>query len=242
MRDVRKLMARLNPSTVRLDIGRGGIPDLTPQDVAAALAFVPAGIGRELFMRLWWPDGARLSEDALAESFAKAVRVEFARRHRAMQIAKLDLHIAAEDAAFRRSSTNAHAHELARLRANVDAAKAMVWPYNPEMHVKIRRAVIDEISCPNHCPQCRGACEVTVDSLRKVCNVCDGKGLVPVSDRTRAARIGRDESTYRQSWRSMYEWAYSTARDLESDAARAFRRALEDREEDAGLTAPQIHG
>ena len=49
MTDPRRLVARLNPTTVRYDVGRGGIPDLTAQDIAAALAFVPAGLGREVF-------------------------------------------------------------------------------------------------------------------------------------------------------------------------------------------------
>ncbi len=53
MAHVGKLLARLNPTTVRYDIGRGGMPELTPQDIAGALAMVPAGLGRELICRLW---------------------------------------------------------------------------------------------------------------------------------------------------------------------------------------------
>lgn len=226
MRDVRKLVARLNPATARFDIGRGGIPELTPQDIAAALAFVPSGLGRELFMRLWWPDGAKLSESALAESFACAVRAEFARRHRALQVAVLDLHIASEDQSTRATRSDAAERELMRLQAAVASAKAQAWPHNPEMHVRIRRAVIDELSRPNHCGKCGGLGEVMDGSLRKTCDGCAGKGVVPVSDRSRAERIGRDESSYRSTWRPMYEWAYALARDLELEAARALGRAL----------------
>lgn len=36
MANVRELMARLGPPTVKFDTGRGGKPDLTNQDIAAA--------------------------------------------------------------------------------------------------------------------------------------------------------------------------------------------------------------
>ncbi|REN10513.1 hypothetical protein DSI35_10890, partial [Mycobacterium tuberculosis] len=68
MANVRELMARLGPSTVKFDTGRGGTPDLTNQDIAAALGMVPAGLGRELLEACWWPDGAALRRHKLRDA------------------------------------------------------------------------------------------------------------------------------------------------------------------------------
>ena len=228
MTDPRRLLARLNPTNIRYDVGRGGIPELTSQDIAAALAFVPAGLGREVFCALWWPDGSRLSPFALYEGIAALTRAEMERRHRAAQIARLSLHIAEEDVAARRVMTDAARRELDRLRAVVADAKAKLWPYDPQMHVAIRRAVIDELALPHLCPGCGGAGEVMDGELRTACQDCEGRGTQPPSNSARAARIGRDESSYRKTWRDLYEWLYRELADAESCARKAFKAALRD--------------
>lgn len=229
MADVRKLLARLNPANIRYDVGRGGLPELTPVDIAGALAFVPAGLGREVLCALWWPDGAALSPEALEDAVAKKVRAEMDVRHRKLQIARMDLHIAQEAAcAGRGQVTDWNRRELARLESAVAAAKARCWPWNPEMHIRIRRAVMDEVAHPNRCAKCGGRGDVKADELLVRCSECDGRGVVPVSDRSRAAKIGKHESTYRRVWADLYNWLYVQVADAEAQAAFALRQALTD--------------
>ncbi|MFH7416657.1 hypothetical protein, partial [Pseudomonas syringae group genomosp. 7] len=60
------------------------------------------------------------------------------------------------------------------------------------------------------------------------CKVCGGSGLGPVSDRRRAAAIGRDESTYRERWRGVYEWLLDRMSEAEQEAAAALAMSLRD--------------
>ncbi len=66
MTDPRRLLARLNPSTIRYDTLPGGVPELTAQDIAHALGLVPVGLGREVLQACWWPDGAALRRSPCA--------------------------------------------------------------------------------------------------------------------------------------------------------------------------------
>ena len=79
----REKWARLGPSTVKFDIGMGGgKPDLTNQDIAAALGMVPAGLGRELLEACWWPDGAALRRHKLRDAVIALVTPELQRQQR----------------------------------------------------------------------------------------------------------------------------------------------------------------
>lgn len=91
----RETMARLGPSTVKFDIGRGGgKPDLTNQDIAAALGMVPAGLGRELLEACWWPDGAALRRHKLRDAVIALVTPELQRQQRRLAEARTDLGLA----------------------------------------------------------------------------------------------------------------------------------------------------
>jgi hypothetical protein len=156
---------------------------------------------------------------------------EFAQRRQALELAQLELHCA-EEAAF---TTHRVPYEtrvrIAGLRAISARAKDQVWPWRPEMHVVIRRAVLEELARPNLCADCGGAGEVMDDALRVRCETCDGRGVLPVSDRARAARIERDEAAYRRTWRPMYEWLLRLLSDAEAQARRQLAAALRDCEE-----------
>ncbi|AWH44517.1 hypothetical protein C1926_05520 [Stenotrophomonas sp. ZAC14A_NAIMI4_1] len=56
--------------------------------------------------------------------------------------------------------------------------------------------------------------------------VCGGLDLGQVSDRRRAADIGRDESTYRSKWRGVYEWLSQRMTEAEQEAAWALMITL----------------
>jgi len=224
--DIREMLARLNPANIKFDIGRGGVPDLTPQDIAAALAFVPAGLGREVFARLWWPDGARLSPHELDRQISNLVHAEALRRHNRYFEARSRL-LQHEEMLHRlRHVRDDQRQELNRLAGAAEDAKRELWPHRPEMHVVIREAVLDEIAHPALCATCEGHGTVMDDNLMVVCPACQGVRIVPMSDRARAARIGRDESSYRASWKLLYEWLLVRIRDAEAQAAAQFRAAL----------------
>jgi len=59
-----------------------------------------------------------------------------------------------------------------------------------------------------------------------VCKVCSGSGLGAVSDRRRAAAIGRDEAAYRRTWKPVYEWLHCKMVEAELEAAWHFRAAV----------------
>ena len=230
----RKALARLTPASLKIDAVRGGIPEFTPQEIAGALGFVKNKFGRELICHIYWPDGAALTEKDLQEMLASRMRDEMNRLSREAVIAKLDLHIAEENWAAKINHYECERREIAQLRHRAHATKHAVWPWNAEMHVKIRDAVFSEIRYPNHCDKCQGKGDVeNAEGLVLTCTRCEGYGVVAISDRQRADRIGRDESSYRENWKSVYEFAIGQVRDAEIEAGREFGFALSDREQKA---------
>ncbi|WP_329754599.1 hypothetical protein [Stenotrophomonas maltophilia] len=218
----RETMARLGPSTVKFDIGRGGgKPDLTNQDIAAALGMVPAGLGRELLEACWWPDGAALRRHKLRDAVIALVTPELQRQQRRLAEARTDLGLAEVCMGWGGAAT-------AEQRANRDAAqqrlgrvKAQCWPISTlESLPTLAAAVISEIAKRPHCAACEGRGQAMVGELLVPCKVCGGSGLGPVSDRRRAAAIGRDESSYRERWRGVYEWLLDRFSEAETWAAR----------------------
>jgi len=212
-----KLLARLNPSSVRYGSLGGGAPELTPQDIAAALAMVPSGLGRELLCRLWWPDGAALTAKDLDRLMMDAQLEEWKRRMDVLVTAQIAVAVA-DDPITR-----------ARSLASLDTARARVWPRlgAESCYQSIRGAVLAEMSSAAHCTKCAGHGNVRTTFGRVVsCDPCGGSGIVKFSDRARAGLIERDESTYRRVWKPVYEWTERRCQDAVSPASSAFRRAL----------------
>lgn len=221
MTNVRKLMARLNASTCRFDIGRGGIPELTPQDIAGALGMVQDELAREVFCAVWWPDGSRLAANELLRLIGLRQRAEIDRQWRAVQVARLELHIARDDAAARGCLTDFDRRIIASLEQRLTAAKAQCWPCEPTVYPLIRKAVLKELCSPALCQHCGGRGEYTAGELKAKCRQCDGSGKQAVSNRRRAAELDRTEAAYRQAWCKPYEWTYELLADAEHRAARA---------------------
>ncbi len=224
----REAMGRLGPTTVKFDIGRGGgKPDLTNQDIAAALGMVPAGLGRELLEACWWPDGAALRRYKLRDAVIALVTPELQRQQRRLAEARTDLGLAEVCIGWGGAAT-------AEQRANRDAAqqrlgrvKAQCWPISTlESLPTLAMAVISEIAHRPHCTSCEGRGQAVSGELLMTCKVCGGSGLGQVSDRRRAAAIGRDESTYRSKWRSVYEWLLQRMTEAEQEACWAMSNAL----------------
>lgn len=219
-------MARLNAKSQNYSGGRGGRGDMSPQDVAAALSFVPAGLGRELLMRVWWPDGARLTAAGLDKLLADLQAAEWSRREESMLTA----------VAAVAGSTSRDTHRRAEgLYRDAHAARwpKMVTKMEPltvaEPYGRIRTAVLAELAGGGLCQVCSG--RGTVNNAGKVsdCKTCDGTGTHRASDRSRSEACGLGNHTdYLRAWRPAYEWLFATCQDALSDAERDFCKQLGD--------------
>ncbi|ALQ94962.1 hypothetical protein XFUD_07105 [Xylella fastidiosa] len=227
MMNPRRLLARLNPSTIRYDTLPGGVPELTAQDIAHALGLVPAGLGREVLEACWWPDGAALRRGPLRDAAVALVVPEIRRQQQCLLEARTDVGIAKACMGWSGQVTGAQRAARDRAVARLEGVKARLWPQATlEMLPALVAAVVDELSKPHPCPCCHGRGERRVGALVKVCTACGGSGAVPASDRKRAAAIGRDESTYRTTWRGLYEWLLERMGVAERQAATQLQEAL----------------
>lgn len=211
-----ELMARLNPPNVRYDIGRGGVPDLTAQDIAAAIAMVRPGLGRELICRLWWPDGAALAPKEIDCLLMEVQLGEWRDRADALVTAQLRVEMAT-------GST-------ARVRADRDLedARSRMWPQlgGESKYGPIRAAVLAEMSAACRCQGCQGRGIVLVESKTALCSACTGSGRAQVSDRARAGALKTDVANYTRRWRAVYEWTLDLCTQLVDPARREFEKRL----------------
>jgi hypothetical protein len=222
--NVRKLLARLNPGTMNLRGGGAGGPDLSPEDIAGALGFVPAGLGREVLCFLWWPLGASLKPAQLMREVALIQAREHARLAAALRNATdrlVDLELVYYSSRLAPPELRGEIQRAARDR---DAAREQSWSYQPEVYANISRAVLAEMAGTTLCPACKG----------DGCAHCDGTGAIAISARQRAEAIGRDEAAFRKRWARVYDFTYRRLRDAEQQAARTMARALRD---DVGVAA-----
>lgn len=227
MADVRELLARLNPANVKFDTGRGGLPELTNQDIAGALAFIPAGLGREVFIACHWPDGARLSRRRLDAMFNHLALTEWRKRINRLTDAKVDHGIAVSIRRWNNADTAEQRAEVYRTQVRIDQARAELWPDSlPEMLPLLLRAIVDELACPRNCSTCEGRGTLLVGELLTTCADCQGMGRSKNSDRWRAARIGKQQANFRRDWRGCYQWLYDRLRDAECEAAASMARAV----------------
>ena len=214
---VGKLLARLNPSTQHYTQGRGGIPELTPQDIAAAVAMVPEGLGRELVCRLWWPDGAKLTAKDLDRLLLESQLSEWRERMDVLVTAQISQAMAVTGT------------ERAKAAAKIDAARARMWPrLGPEScYEAIRHAVLTEMSSSCLCQTCRGLGHIREESgLVRECEGCEGSGKQKISDRQRAQMIDRDKKTYSVVWAPVYEWTLSLCNQVIGPAHDRLRSAV----------------
>ncbi|HHW4681296.1 MAG TPA: hypothetical protein ACQGQX_07375, partial [Xylella taiwanensis] len=200
MSNVRELMARLTPGTARYSTPHGGAPELTPQDIAHGLALVPSGLGRDVLEACWWPDGAALRRSHLRDAAVALVVPEIQRQQQRLAEARTDLGIAKACLGWSGPVTGVQRAARDRAALRLEQVKASLWPQTTlDMLPALVSAVISEMARPALCPSCNGRGERRVGALLKVCDVCNGSGIVAMSDRRRAEAIGRDESNYRRA-------------------------------------------
>ncbi|HEV2540215.1 MAG TPA: hypothetical protein VGU03_10960 [Frateuria sp.] len=210
-----KLMARLNAKNVRFDVGSGGIPELTSTDIAAALGMVPAGLGRELLCRMWWPDGAALNAHELRGLLDGALFGEWRERADAMVTAQIRIVTA---------GNNAERQRLAR--SALDAARARMWPSLCETYAKLRDAVVEELCDPRLCPDCAGRGELSRGGVVRTCERCEGTGRTARGTNWRAERLGMLHQSYPR-WDDVYQWLLARCSDEVQAAGRAMADAVD---------------
>jgi len=224
--NVRKLLARLNPSTARFEAHHGGQPELTPQDIAGALGMIDDRLAREVLCTVWWPDGAQLQRAELDRIVREAQLREWMRLRRELEAAKLAVHVAEDDIDGTHGTRNGQRATLQRATETLDEVKARQWPAVGPIYRAVRQAVLAELVTPNLCTHCAGRGEIVMHDRLAPCQPCAGHGRTPVSDRKRAAMIERDEAGYRRVWRPVYEWTLALCAGAETRGARALERAL----------------
>ena len=225
MTDVRKFLARLNATTCRFNIGSGGgKPELTPQDIAAAIGMITPGLGRELMCHLWWPDGSRATRERLDEVMSYAQLEEWQRLRTDLEKAQLAHHIAQE--AMHRDANVDRRINLQKSEAAIEGARAVMWPRLQPMYATIRVGVLLEMATPNMCTRCGGDGELPTGETVTQCDICSGRGTVAIGDSARGRLLKRDESSYRATWKRPYEWLLALCVDHEAEARRQLARRL----------------
>ena len=197
MSDVRELLARLNASTVRYDTGKGGgAPELTNIDIAGALGFVPAGLGREVLESCYLSETVRPTR-RLREIVMAMVREEWRRQGDQLIEAKTNLALARVCMGWGGAVTAEQRREADRCRAKFEAVRAAMWPdATGERLPAILLAVLQDV----------------------------GRG--GMSDRGRAEAIGVSWSTYRSAWAPVYRWMLEQVLDAEREASAQLADAL----------------
>lgn len=199
MADVRELLGRLSAATVRFDTGRGGLPELTPQDVAGALGMVAPGLGRDFLEFLHGPSmgvcpSARCKVRAdlcrLALNHAHCLRWAAIDARAVVEIARINAQLDGDKSAASRDRLRS----LERAEAR---ARDQQWP--DKLGEKVM-AIAD----------------IVIDHMR-------GERLANVA---RAKRLGIDESTYRERWARVVDALLTEVIEAEQAAAAELKVAL----------------
>lgn len=251
MGDVRRLIARLGAASAKLEGGRGGIPDLTPQDIAGAMGYARQTLGRDadlamgVFCACWWPDTAEGRGGWL--QLWRRLMIEAHRRWGAAEDAELTFDLAEAELSWQVQALPPHRRlvlppELQRVRAAVEqrsreyaALRALCWPRpracdGQSVYERISKAAIDELANPHHCVHCGGLGWIRSPTGPKACDKCDKRGIVPRSARARAEAVQLSKNGF-LAWEPVYQFAVQLASEAEIDAASHLRRALFERAE-----------
>jgi hypothetical protein len=222
-----KLIARLNVPNIRFDVGSGGIPEMTAEDIAAALAAAPP-LARSVFTLLWWQDGAALERIRILTELRNLAWEEQGRRCHAWRTASDRVAALREDLKHVRGSAEDLKREIVMAEARAHAARRRCWPRtNIGKYHEAVVAVLGELKSTRHCPKCGGREDVADGrGLKKTCDRCGGTGTVAYTRAARARALQLEESTFRKYWSDVYEWLYATINDLNQQAGRAMLGAL----------------
>jgi len=228
MNEARELLSsRTGPRALNFD---GSIGGPSTEEILAALAYVPAGLGRELLEALWWPESGQRRREQLRQAVISLVAPEFTRQMHDLADARTEFGIAKASMGWGGGTvTDVQRRELRRAEQALEDARAAAWPNNTmEQLGVLAAAVIEEMAGACECSRCGGKKVLLVPTTAGVvnCDSCGGSGFDPLSGRKRAAAIGADWSAYSRFWRRVYEWMLLNFRAAEARAARQFSKAL----------------
>lgn len=234
---VREMMGRLNAATTKFDIGRGGLPTLTPQDLAAAVGMCrrfiadpkAAEIAPAVFWWLYGPEGASCpdsSQDARRLVLDEVYR-EFEARYQAAAVARLAVHTLEFDTPEARRAQADHLQEVERAKSTMRQVHAACWPARDmTLYRRIVDVVAQEFRQPRQCPECAGRKFSMSGNTRIICQRCNGVGLVGLPSTWRAERMRIDVERFKKTWRVVYEWVFNYVDALQVTAAYAIEDAL----------------
>lgn len=228
MNEARELLSsRTGPRALNFDGITGGP---STEEILAALAYVPAGLGRELLEALWWPESGQRRREQLRQAVVGLVAPEFTRQMHDLADARTEFGIAKASMGWGGGTvTDVQRRELRRAEQALEDARAAAWPNNTmEQLGVLAGAVIEEMAGACECSRCGGKKVLLDPSIAGIvnCDSCGGSGFDPLSGRKRAAAIGADWSAYSRFWRPVYEWMLFNFRASEARAARQFSKAL----------------
>lgn len=210
----RELLGWLNPRSPRWELGRGGIPDLTAEDVAGALGMVPAGMGRDLIALTWAQHAAVLP--AVRRQVFLALWREWARRRDLLVVASLRKAEAEIDGRH---------EDVERARFAIESARRKQWPdmaqqRHAEVYRRLGDGVLAEFISPGCCPVCRGTRNRMVCDRLVECSHCAGSGRVRQTNAQRAAWLETSASRFAERWRHPWEWLFALVVREEKEAAK----------------------
>lgn len=221
------LSSRTGPRTMSFEGGAGGP---STQEIVAALAYVPHGLGHELLQALWWPESGQRRREQLRQAVVGLVAPEFTRQMHALADARTEFGIAKASMGWGGGTvTDGQRRELRRAEQALEDARAAAWPNNTmEQLGVLAGAVIAEMAGACECSRCGGKKVLRNPVLAGAveCEDCGGTGFEPLSGRKRAGAIGADWSAYSRFWRVVYEWMLANFRSAEARAVRQFNKAL----------------
>ncbi len=227
---VARLLARTGARAARwCERTSGGRPQLTSSDIAATLAFVPDGIGREL-LELKYLAG-KSETKKVVNIVGKMIYAEWEWQEREL--------LAAQYPAVNDAPGIDRTLAIARLQS----LHAKRWPSMIERidpfttvggYSLMVEAALDEFLNPKACPGCRGCGKSydpgtdldTLDQDARDCPQCRGTCLVPRSKAARGRTMSISDVAFAKNWAAPYEWVMRRLSDRLAQATDAFLRAL----------------
>ena len=205
-----ELLARLFPRGVNYMGVPGGVPELTPADIAGALGFVPKGLGRSIFEAVYWSDSDFLPSSELWDAVVGVVMPELSRQLSQLSEAQLDVQVALAMMRWsHRGPTVLQRQELARAQSRLDALKASAWPKKTLQRIpQIAKAIIAEMKESLKCEACGGRGVINKEESPVKCKKCQGSGIEIRTDYRRALSIDCDQIGYARHWKIVYEWLH----------------------------------
>lgn len=213
-----ELLARLNTPHFRLSVGSGGIPDITTQDIAAALGMVRNRFGADVLTYLHCP--GLIDECSFEVSLLERLRAECFRQ--------VDEQVNAE---LRYLLNAGKRHTLENLGASTRQKVEKGWPLfdsdNFGTYARLVLAVLAEVKVGNLCSHCKGTgmSSETAGMVRN-CQHCAGTGSPAEPQRPRAARMGVSQSTFFRHWQAPFQWLLGEMVTAMTSANDEFRNAL----------------